>query len=340
MPVDATVLHDVLASLEVQLRAVRRSTLPADGLLPLAPGATSVGYVVSGGITADATGVASCTVDAVTGLASATPDTSFAELHAGDAFLAQGHGQGQGQGPGPAVLAAPAGAQLVVADIAMHWPAGVQELPAFAWVSGFSDVEPAAAALAANLGPSEGADGAAGVRPGDSTICRMMVTTVVLSLVRAWAQVGCAPEGWPRQATGDPHLARAAAAVLSDPARDWTVDQLAAVAALSRSAFAEKFRAAYGRTPLAFVTEVRMRRAMRLLEGGAPVFEAARSLGYSSEDGFSRAFRRFTGAPPSQWRARQRVEAALTGSELDELDVRFDSPNSTVPTSRRTSAMA
>ncbi|PWJ53718.1 AraC-type DNA-binding protein [Quadrisphaera granulorum] len=333
MPVDATVLHDVLASLEVQLSTVRRSALHADGLLPLTPGTTSVGYVVSGGITADVTGQRSCAVDAVTGLATATPSAPFAELHAGDAFLAQGHGRGHGRSP--AVLAAPDGAQLVVADISMDWPAGVQELPPFAWVSGFSEVEPAAAALAANLGPSDDDDGGAGggVRPGDSTICRMMVTTVVLSLVRAWAQVGCAPEGWPRQATGDPHLARAAAAVLSDPARDWTVDQLAAVAALSRSAFAEKFRAAYGRTPLAFVTEVRMRRAMRLLEGGTPVFEVARSLGYASEDGFSRAFRRFTGAPPSQWRTRQRAEAELAG-------VRFDSPNSTVPTSSRASAMA
>lgn len=336
MPVDASVLHDVLTSLEVQLGTVRRSGLGADGLLPLAPGTTSVGYVVSGGVVADATGLASCTVDATTGLASATPDTSFCRLRPGDAFLARGRGRG------PAVLAAPEGAQLVVAEIALDWPAGVEELPPFAWVSGFSEVEPAAAALAAHLGQPE--DDSC-VRPGDRTICRMMVTTVVLALVRAWAQVGCAPEDWPRQATGDPHLARAAAAVLGDPARDWTVDQLAAVAALSRSAFAEKFRAAYGRTPVAFVTEVRMRRAMRLLEGGAPVFEAARSLGYASEDGFSRAFRRFSGAPPSQWRDRQRsvgapAAAALAARSVGPLEDRFDSPNSAVPTSSTASAMA
>lgn len=330
MTVDAAALHDVLTSLEVHLGSVRRRALGADGLLPLTPGTASVGYVVSGNVTVDATGVASCAVDAATGRARASADSAFLTLSAGDAFIALGDG--------PAVLATRCGAELVVADVGLGWPAGTRALPPFAWVSGFAQLEPAAAALASHLGqpspsaPVEEPTGAlAGgcARPGDGPVCRTMVTSVVLSLVRAWAQVGCAPEGWPRRAAEDPHLARAAAAVLSDPARDWTVDQLAAVAALSRSAFAEKFREAYGRTPLAFVTDVRMRRAMALLEGGAPVFEAARSLGYGSEDGFSRAFRRHTGAPPSQWRTRQR-----TGAE------RLDAANSSAPATSSTSATA
>ncbi|MBC3763938.1 helix-turn-helix domain-containing protein [Quadrisphaera oryzae] len=342
MTVDAEALHDVLTSLELRLDRVRRCALGTDGLLPLTPGTTSVGYVVSGDVTADGKGLASCTVDATTGRASTAADTSFRTLHAGDAFIALGGG--------PTVLATRSDAVVVVADVALGWPAAARPLPPFAWVSGFAQLEPAAAALAAHLGPAVGAapgavataEAAVCSRPGDSAICRTMVATVVLSLLRAWSQVGCAPDGWPRSDADDPHLRRAAAAVMADPARDWSVAQLAAVAAMSRSAFAEKFRTAYGRSPVAFVTEVRMRRAVVLLEGGAPVSAAARSLGYASEDGFSRAFRRHTGAPPSQWRARQRGGAASVAASSPGAvrGTRSELANSSVPASSRTSATA
>jgi len=338
MTVDAAALHDVLTALEVQLGRVRRHLVSGDDLLPLAPGTTSVGYVVSGEVTADATGLATCTLDAVTGRTTATADAPLRALRAGDAFIAGADG--------PAVLATRCGAEVVVADVVLAWPAGSRALPPFTWVSGFAQLEPAAAALAAHLGPSRpspassrpplpdatGPDAPGCSRPGDGAVCRVMVTTVVLSVVRAWAQVGCAPDGWPRSGTDDPHLSRAAAAVLEDPGRDWTVEQLAGVAAMSRSTFAERFRAAYGLSPASFVTEVRMRRAMRLLEAGTPVHQASRALGYGSEDGFSRAFRRHAGAPPSQWRARQRASAPRSAAP------RSAALNSTVPASSSPSA--
>ncbi|MCQ3018971.1 helix-turn-helix transcriptional regulator, partial [Pseudomonas tremae] len=121
---------------------------------------------------------------------------------------------------------------------------------------------------------------------------------VLLSAVRAWASTG----QWPAP-IADPFLARVAAAVAADPGRDWSVEHLASLAAMSRSVFTERFRDAVGRSPAGYVTEVRVREAKRLLDAGSSVSEVSRALGYASDEGFRRAFRRHTGVAPSAWRA-------------------------------------
>jgi AraC-like DNA-binding protein len=55
---------------------------------------------------------------------------------------------------------------------------------------------------------------------------------------------------------------------------------------------------------------VRMRRAEELLSAGTPVSETSRTLGYASDEGFRRAFRRHAGASPSAWRDTRRAISA------------------------------
>jgi AraC-like DNA-binding protein len=98
-------------------------------------------------------------------------------------------------------------------------------------------------------------------------------------------------------------------AIHEEPGREWTVERLASVGAMSRSAFAERFRTALGRSPADYVTEVRIDAAKRMLEDGRSVSETSRELGYASDEGFSRAFRRRTGMTPSSWRQRATVSA-------------------------------
>jgi AraC-like DNA-binding protein len=172
-------------------------------------------------------------------------------------------------------------------------------------VTGFARLEPAAAALAAQLGPGDG-DAA---RAGDPMICRLMVTTVLLSVIRAWADHDSGSRL--RLTTGDDYLDRVAAAVREEPGRLWTVDALATIGAMSRTVLTERFRAAFGRSPASYVTEVRMRRAQELLQSGRSVSETSRALGYASDEGFSRAFRRHVGVVPSSWRAGRRGGVAV-----------------------------
>ncbi|MEO0999175.1 MAG: AraC family transcriptional regulator, partial [Pseudomonadota bacterium] len=103
----------------------------------------------------------------------------------------------------------------------------------------------------------------------------------------------------------DPQLGRALAAMHEDPARDWTVVELARVAGLSRSGFSERFGRMVGMSPIAYLTRWRLQVARdALATRGVTVGEAARLAGYGSEAAFSRAFKAELGAAPSRFRAR------------------------------------
>ncbi|SIR92359.1 helix-turn-helix domain-containing protein [Microbacterium sp. RURRCA19A] len=279
-------LERALASLDVRTGSTRRHTLSAGGDIVLPTGAATLVYLVSGEITGDLSGGAGCEVDAPTG--DGRRVRGRRTLLAGDAVMSLGCRA--------LVLSSQSGAEVVVVTAEITPSEVVASLPGTVLVTGFAGLEPAAAALAGNLGPHPGALSCE--RPGDSVVCRSMIRSVLLSAVRAWASSGT----WPAP-IADRFLARVAAAVEADPGRDWTIDHLASLAAMSRTVFAERFREAMGSSPAGYVTEVRVREAQRRLEAGASVSEVSRALGYASDEGFRRAFRRRTGVAPSAWRA-------------------------------------
>lgn len=297
MTFDPAALEEVLSSLVVRTGPARRSTLGAGGLHPVVPGHVTLVYIVDGEISTATTDTTACDLDVEAGTVSRLDGSRT--LLAGDAILSAGHG--------PSVLHSESGARIVTVEMDLDWPRAALPLPSLVLVGGFAALEPAAAALAAQLGPC--LDGQDEVRLGDSVICRTMVTAVLLAVIRAWAHSTCAPHGWPRRAQ-DPFLERVVAAVMDEPGHEWTVDALASMGAMSRTIFAERFRSAFGQSPASFVTEVRMARAKTMLSAGHSVSETSRELGYSSDEGFSRAFRRHTGTAPSLWRTHQRDEIA------------------------------
>jgi AraC-like DNA-binding protein len=93
--------------------------------------------------------------------------------------------------------------------------------------------------------------------------------------------------------------------------RPWRLDSLAQAAAMSRTAFATRFRDVAGMPPLAYLNQWRMLLAQRALRAGDdPIRTLASTLGYGSESAFSTAFKRQTGEPPLRYRRRVREEAA------------------------------
>jgi AraC-like DNA-binding protein len=57
-----------------------------------------------------------------------------------------------------------------------------------------------------------------------------------------------------------------------------------------------------GQTPLEYVTEWRMQKAMQLLEQrDKKLVDVARSVGYESDAAFSKAFKRVVGASPGEY---------------------------------------
>jgi AraC-like DNA-binding protein len=74
---------------------------------------------------------------------------------------------------------------------------------------------------------------------------------------------------------------------------------------MSRSAFAARFKELLGQTPLEYVTEWRMQKAMQLLEqSDKKLIDVARSVGYESDAAFSKAFKRVVGANPGEYLKR------------------------------------
>lgn len=101
----------------------------------------------------------------------------------------------------------------------------------------------------------------------------------------------------------DPYVGRALTALHEFPARDWTLEALAQEAALSRSAFADRFSNFVGQPPMQYLAAWRMQLATNYLRSGTEsVSSVAARVGYESEAAFSRAFKKTMGAPPSEWR--------------------------------------
>ncbi|HET7842485.1 MAG TPA: AraC family transcriptional regulator, partial [Terriglobia bacterium] len=101
----------------------------------------------------------------------------------------------------------------------------------------------------------------------------------------------------------DPSVNRAITLLHAQPARAWTVDDLARDAGVSRSALAERFTDLIGESPMRYLTGWRMFLAKQmLLEGRHSMAEVAERVGYESEYAFNRAFKRQVGKPPSAWR--------------------------------------
>lgn len=102
----------------------------------------------------------------------------------------------------------------------------------------------------------------------------------------------------------DRRLALAVAAIVANPAAPHTVGRLAEIAGMSRSAFAERFTEAFGRSPIEFLLAVRFRHAAHLLRTtDVPVKVIAGVIGYSSRSHFSRAFRAHYEMDPTTFRS-------------------------------------
>ncbi|TPJ34970.1 AraC family transcriptional regulator [Mesorhizobium sp. B2-8-3] len=97
---------------------------------------------------------------------------------------------------------------------------------------------------------------------------------------------------------GDPRLARVLTAMHDAPGKPWTLEDLAGIAGMSRTRFAEHFRTRIGQTPIDYLTVWRMTVARQLLARGKPVKSVALQVGYQSGAAFSRVFSRVTGRSP------------------------------------------
>lgn len=102
----------------------------------------------------------------------------------------------------------------------------------------------------------------------------------------------------------DQKLHKALVAMHEAPARNWTLDSLAATAGMSRARFAAHFSRCVGAPPGEYLASWRIGLACTLLRRGVPVKQVAAELGYANASALGRAFTQRVGAPPVTWVAR------------------------------------
>jgi AraC-like DNA-binding protein len=136
-------------------------------------------------------------------------------------------------------------------------------------------------------------------RPGSGLASSQLAQLIVVEVLRAHLeQGGAAVRGWLR-GLADPKISLALSLMHGQPARAWRLEELAQALAMSRTAFAVRFRSVVGMTPLGYLSRWRMHLAeRRLVAGGEAIGAVGRSLGYASEAAFSTAFKRERGAAP------------------------------------------
>ncbi|NOK38142.1 AraC family transcriptional regulator [Corallococcus exercitus] len=143
-------------------------------------------------------------------------------------------------------------------------------------------------------------------RPAREVMLARLMEVLLLEALRSTARTEASP-GLLR-GLADERLAVAIRRMHEHPTRAWTVAQLAKEAALSRSAFFERFSRAVGVTPMEYLLGWRMAKAKDLLrrKKEITVAEVAEQVGYSSASTFSVAFTRHVGLPPTHY-AREQV---------------------------------
>ena len=147
--------------------------------------------------------------------------------------------------------------------------------------------------------------------PGQEAVLDRLLDLLLIAVLRGWfARPDADAPAWYR-AYGDPVVGRALHLLHNDPARPWTVAELATATAVSRAALARRFNELVGEPPMTFLTGWRIALAADLLlEPGATIGSVAREVGYGSPFALSTAFKRVRGISPRAHVLRHRAAAA------------------------------
>lgn len=140
-------------------------------------------------------------------------------------------------------------------------------------------------------------------RVGGETVLTKLSEVMFVDVLRRYiAALPPRQSGW-LAGLRDPFIGRALSLLHGDPARNWTIEDLAKQIGQSRSVLAERFTEIVGVPPMHYLAQWRMQLASELLLGSnAGIARIAAEIGYESEAAFSRAFKKLVGVPPSRWR--------------------------------------
>jgi AraC-like DNA-binding protein len=156
-------------------------------------------------------------------------------------------------------------------------------------------------------------DEATSDRPGRSLVLDRLLELLLVEVIRNADLHGCESRQGLLAGLSDHRIAAALDALHADITRSWTIAQLADIAGMSRSAFAERFCRTVGLPPIDYLSQWRMAVARDMLRSGDHrLADIAFACGYQSASAFSTAFARTVGCPPSRFASQNRSEESST----------------------------
>lgn len=137
---------------------------------------------------------------------------------------------------------------------------------------------------------------------GGGAMLNALSTAMFALILRLASEMDDAPRGLLALA-GHPRLAPAVAALFNEPARAWSLPELARLCGMSRATLARQFQEKLGRSAADLLTDIRMTLAANeLRKSTLSTGAVAETVGYQSEAAFQRAFKSHIGVTPAQWR--------------------------------------
>jgi len=143
-------------------------------------------------------------------------------------------------------------------------------------------------------------DEVAGQGYGRKTTVDLLFEVLLIQLLRKIIEEGTMSDGM-LAGLAHPQLSRALVALHEAPSHAWTLESLAALAGMSRSRFANTFKATMGSTTGDYLCRCRMALAQDLLRRDTPLKRIATEVGYGSSVALTRVFKARLGMTPRDW---------------------------------------
>ncbi len=142
---------------------------------------------------------------------------------------------------------------------------------------------------------------------GTKLILGRLVDILFVLIIRAYIEQADLKESF-LMALKDNRISNSLKSIHQSPEKDWTLNQLAMTAGMSRSLFCREFKRLVGETPLSYLTGWRILKAKEiLLESKENISEVASKVGYQSEAAFNRLFKTKVGVTPANYRRKNVV---------------------------------
>lgn len=137
---------------------------------------------------------------------------------------------------------------------------------------------------------------------GTKVILARLADIIFILIIRAYLNQENIEQGF-LMALKDERISNSLKTMHEFPEKEWTVEQLASKAGMSRSLYSKEFKRSVGETPLAYLTNWRIIKSKEFLSASKEnISEVAAKVGYQSEAAFNRLFKTKVGVTPANYR--------------------------------------